>query len=201
MSQSQTNSETASRRATYQDVLDAPPHLVAEVVDGKLYTQRPAIPHQFATSRLNSLIGLPFDLGENGPGGWWILYKPEIHLDDDILVPDTCGWNRERMPAIEAGDYITLAPDWVCEVLSPETEKLDRGGKQEAYAREGVSHLWIADPADKTLEAFQLIGAEWELVDRLDDDALVSLPPFEAISFNLVDLWPPAAVRKGTATI
>ena len=192
-----TEAVTASLQATYQDVLDAPPHMVAEIVGGKLYTHpRPAIGHALASSGLMKLIGPPFEFGRGGPGGWWILFEPELHLGEDILVPDIAGWRRERMPVLPSGAYCTLAPDWVCEVLSPSTRKLDLGGKRAAYAREGVSYLWLADPNVRSLKAFALRGAEWMLIDALFDDATVSLPPFEAVSFNLGDLWPPHAVHQ-----
>jgi len=60
-------------RATYRDVLDAPEHVVAEIIDGTLYTHpRPAPRHATATatSVLGIEIGGPFDRGRGGPGGW-----------------------------------------------------------------------------------------------------------------------------------
>ena len=188
---------TTSPRATYQDVLDAQQHRVAEIVDGTLYTNpRPAPPNAVAKSVLGSCIGPPFHQGRSGPGGWWILNEPELHLDKDILVPDIAGWRRERMPDIPITAYFTLPPDWVCEVLSPSTRKLDLGSKRTVYAREGVGYLWLVDPDARSLEAFKLRGTEWVLIDTLFEDAQVSLPPFEAISFNLGDLWPPRTVHK-----
>ena len=106
--------------ATYQDVLDAPPHMVAELVGGALYLHpRPAFPHAFAGSALGVEIGGPFQKGRGGPGGWWIIDEPELHLGPDVLVPDIAGWRRERMPAFPDAPWSDLAPDWVCEVLSP----------------------------------------------------------------------------------
>ena len=190
-------SETDSRRATYQDVLDAPPNMVAEIVDGTLYTNpRPASPHALASSSLGNFIGPPFHHGSGGPGGWWILNEPELHLGDDIVVPDIGGWRRERMPEYPIVAYFTLAPDWVCEVLSPSTRKLDLGGKSAVYARAGVSHMWLVDPIARSLEARELRGTKWAEIARLHDDATVSLPPFEAISFNLGGLWPPPTVHR-----
>ncbi len=189
--------ETDSPQATYQDVLDAPAHKVAEIVDGILYTHpRPAPLHAIARSRLVILIGPPFEFGNGGPGGWRILFEPELHLGKDILVPDIAGWQRQRMPEAPITAYFELAPDWVCEVLSPSTRKLNLGGKRAAYARAGVSYLWLVDPNVQSLEAFKLRGTEWVLIDTLFDDASVSLPPFEAICFNLGDLWSSYAVHK-----
>lgn len=190
-------SAPTSTRATYQDVLDAPSHMVAEIVDGTLYTQpRPGPRHSLASSELGICIGPPFHKGRGGPGGWWILFEPEVHLGEDILVPDIAGWRRERMLELPTTAYFTLAPDWVCEVLSPSTRALDLGGKRTVYAREGVTYLWLVDPGARSLETFMLRRTEWVLMDTLFDDAPVSLPPFEAISFSLGDLWPPHAVHK-----
>ena len=178
------------RRATYRDVLEAPPHMVAEVVAGGLHTHpRPAPRHAYASSALGAKIGDPFGFG-GGPGGWWILDEPELHLGDDILVPDLAGWRRERMPEFPDTAFFTLAPDWVCEVLSPSTRDLDRHGKRPVYAREGVGHLWFVDPAARDLEAFELRAGEWVLIAALRGSAPVSVPPFEAVSFPLDALWP-----------
>ena len=94
------------------------------------------------------------------------------------------------MPALPETDYATLAPDWACEVLSAETRKLDLVAKRPVYAREGVGHLWLVDPTDRTLEAFELRDGEWVLIAWAKDDEPVSIPPFDAITFSLGDLWP-----------
>ena len=178
-------------RATYQDVLDAPPHRVAEIVDGVLHTNpRPALRHARASSSLGVKIGGPFDYDAGGPGGWWIIFEPELHLGEDILVPDLAGWRRERMPDFPDAAYSALAPDWVCEVLSPSTRKLDLHGKRPVYAREGVAHLWLVDPADRTLEAFELRDGQWVLIATAKDDDPVRVRPFKAVSFRLADLLP-----------
>lgn len=134
-------------RATYQDVLNAPPHKIAQIVRGVLHVHpRPALPHAVAAGALNINIGSPFGFGRGGPGGWWILPEPELHPGEDIVVPDIAGWRKERMPKFPDAAYCTVPPDWACEVLSPSTRKLDTGMKRGVYAREGVRHLWMADP-------------------------------------------------------
>ena len=137
------------RRATYQDVLAAPEHMIAQVIDGELVLMpRPSGPHAVAASLLAGELIPPFSRGKGGPGGWILLFEPELHLGEDILVPDLAGWRRERMPAVGDSAYFTLAPDWVCEVLSPRTSKLDRARKLPVYAREQVGHVWLVDPRD-----------------------------------------------------
>ncbi len=179
------------RRANYQDVLDAPPNMVAEVLDGTLHTQpRPASRHAWASSGLGARISPPFNYGDGGPGGWWIVFEPELHLGEDILVPDLAGWRRERMPEYPDAAWFGIAPDWVCEVLSPGTRKIDLFAKRPIYAREGVAHLWFVDPLARGLEAFELRSGQWVLIASLKDDDAVTVPPFTAITFSLGDLWP-----------
>ena len=180
-----------SARATYQDVLDAPAHLVAEIINGTLHTHpRPAAPHALASTALGGDLLNPFQFGRGGPGGWWILFEPELHLGEEVLVPDLAGWRRKRMPDYPDTAYFTLAPDWVCEVLSPSTRKLDLHEKRPLYALAGVGHLWLVDPTDRALEAFELREGEWVLIATAKDDEPVSIRPFDAITFSLADLWP-----------
>jgi Uma2 family endonuclease len=180
----------AQRAATYQDVLDAPSNMVAEIIRGALHLQpRPRSAHARAGSRLGVRLG-GFDDETLGPGGWWILDEPELHLDAEVVVPDLAGWRRERMPRFPEVPYFTLAPDWVCEILSPSTRRIDRTAKRDIYAEHGVGWLWLVDPDDRTLEAFALRDGAWSLIATLTGDADVGLAPFEAASFPLAALWP-----------
>jgi Uma2 family endonuclease len=128
--------DPATRKATSQDVLDADPNKIAEVIHGVLHVNpRPARPHAAASAALGEELGPPFKRGRGGPGSWIILDEPELHLGEDILVPDLTGWRRDRMPYMSDEEpYFTLAPDWVCEVLSPSTGKVDRSEKLPLYA-------------------------------------------------------------------
>ena len=190
MAQSTAPKHDSTPRATYQDVLDAPAHLVAEIINGTLHTHpRPASRHARASSVLDRKIGGPFDNDPGGPGGWWIIFEPELHFDEEIVVPDLAGWRRERMPEYPDTAYFTLAPDWVCEVLSASTRKVDLHEKRPIYAREGVPYLWLVDPIDHTLEAFELHDGQWLLIAIAKDDEPVSIRPFDAVTFSLGDLW------------
>ncbi len=182
---------TERSKATYQDVLDAPENMVAELIEGALHVHpRPALRHARASSALGFKIGAPFDEGRDGPGGWWIIDEPELHFSANVLVPDLAGWRRERMADFPDAPWTELAPDWVCEVLSPGTRRLDLTDKRRLYAAAGVAHLWFVDPLERTLEAFALRDGAWTLIAALRDDEEVRVPPFDAIAFPLSALWP-----------
>ncbi|MFN3595529.1 MAG: Uma2 family endonuclease, partial [Thiobacillaceae bacterium] len=141
------------RPARYEDLFDLPEHLVGEILNGRLITHpRPAPRHALAYSNLGDELVGPFHKGRGGPGGWWILDEPEIHIGGDILVPDLAGWRRERLPKFPETAYFELAPDWLAEILSPATARVDRTEKLPLYARWGVKHVWLVDPDLRTLE-------------------------------------------------
>ena len=182
--------DPAKRRATYEDLRAVPENLVAEIIDGTLITMpRPASLHARASSRLGAELDGPFDRGKGGPGGWILLDEPELHLHGDVLVPDIAGWRRQRMPELPDAPAFELAPDWLCEVLSPSTTATDRAEKMPIYAREQVSHLWLVDPIARTLESYRLEQARWLLIGTWRDDAHVSTEPFSEFSLELASLW------------
>ncbi|BBL70719.1 Uma2 family endonuclease [Methylogaea oryzae] len=182
--------QPAQRLAGYQDLFDLPDNLIGEIIHGQLITQpRPAPRHALAASALGGVFFNPYQHGRGGPGGWWILDEPELHLDHHILVSDLAGWRRERMPSLPNDAYFSLAPDWVCEVLSPATARTDRVLKMPIYAAQGVPWLWLADPNVRTLEVFRLHEGQWLLQGAWQENDEIAAPPFEAVRFSLGDLW------------
>ncbi|HEU4618659.1 MAG TPA: Uma2 family endonuclease [Gammaproteobacteria bacterium] len=176
--------------ATYDDLVAVPENLVAEMFDGELYASpRPALPHAHAVSALGMELGGPFQRSRGGPGGWWLLYEPELHFGRDVLVPDLAGWRRERLPAVPREPFLTLAPDWVCEILSPATETIDRSKKLRIYAREAVAYAWLLNPLLQTLEVLALRERRWTLVGTYEGDRGVRAEPFDAVELELGALW------------
>jgi Uma2 family endonuclease len=173
-----------------------PDTMVAEILDGEIHTlPRPARPHTNAASVLGGELHGPFRRGIGGPGGWIILDEPEIHLGPkpDKLVPDLAGWRRERMPsALGQSDdppHYNRAPDWVCEILSLNTEATDRGKKMRIYRREGIGHAWLINPVTQTLEVYRLEAGRWILLDTFEGNAVIRAEPFDAIELALAVLW------------
>jgi len=176
----------------YRQLMALPEHLAGEIIGGQLYTRpRPPGPHLLAASALGADIGGAYHRGRDGPGGWWILDEPELHLvrDTEVAVPDIAGWRRERLPRIPRDQRFEVAPDWICEVLSPGTAKHDRVIKMPLYAQYGVAFLWLVDPLARTLEAFVLKDEHCTVIGQFKDEEQVSVEPFTAITLALADLW------------
>lgn len=179
-----------TKPARYEDLLELPSHLIGQIVGGVLHAHpRPATAHALAASGLGEELGPPFKRGRGGPGGWVILDEPELHLGADVIVPDLAGWRRERMPETPLAPFLTLAPDWLCEVLSPSTAAFDRKLKLPLYAREGVRHVWIVEPETRTLEVLRLDGEGYRLAIVASEDDKARLEPFEAIELDVSVLW------------
>ena len=175
--------------------MQVPDTKVAELIDGELFVSpRPASPHAHAASCVGSDLFGRFHRAPGAPGapgGWWILLEPELHFRDDVLVPDWAGWRRERLPVLRDVPYFELAPDWICEIVSPSTGRLDRSRKMRVYAREGVAHAWLVDPLVRTLEAYRLGDGLWTLEAVHAADDLVRVAPFDAIELALDRWWLP----------
>jgi len=171
----------------------APPDVVCEILHGALaMSPRPAPPHGRFAKKLGAGLFGPFDEGVSGPGGWIFLDEPELHLGPrpDKMQPDLAGWLRERMPRVPRKAAIQVAPDWVCEVLSPSTASLDRDVKMPLYAEHGVSFAWLVDPIAQVLEAFKLVRGRWQPTGTWRGDDVVRVEPFDALTLDLTRLWP-----------
>ena len=181
--------QPARKPATYEDLCAVPEDRVAEIIDGELLTfPRPALLHSAAATALGIDLGSPFQRGRGGPGGWVFHDEPELHLGGDILVPDLAGWRIERAPNREAA-FATTPPDWLCEVLSPSTHRVDRVRKLPIYLREKVGHVWLVDPRERTLEIFRRQDAQWVLAGSFGGDDTVQAEPFEAVPLELAAIW------------
>ena len=180
-----------NRVAAYEDLFDLPDNVVGEIFNGELVTHpRPSPRHSRAASMVGVLLGGSFDFKAIGDdNGWWILDEPECHPGADIIVPDIAGWRKATLPDLPETAWFAVRPDWVCEVVSAATAKYDRGVKREIYAREGVPHYWIVDPAARVIEVLSLENGIWVQAALVADDQVVNIVPFESLPFDLSVLW------------
>lgn len=177
--------------ATFADLEHVPETMVGQIIDGDLLLlPRPALPHTRTASNAGSDINGRFGRGRP-PGGWWILFEPELHLSLDALVPDFAGWRRERLSELPEAAFLTLAPDWVMEVLSPSTASIDRVAKARIYARAGVRWLWFVDPLARTVEVNRLESGGWLRIAAFGAGEPVRAEPFEAVEFDTADWFAP----------
>lgn len=181
----------ALKKSLYEYLLALPESVTGEILLGQLYAHpRPGGRHILAASSINAEVSGPYQRGRGGPGGWWILVEPEVHLkpDTEVVVPDIAAWRKERLPVVPETHKFTVVPDWICEVLSPSTESVDREIKMPLYASFGVKYLWLVHPIKQTLEAYTLINGSWNLQASLTGDETVCLEPFDSIRIGLREL-------------
>ena len=188
----------ARRPPTYADIEALPEHLVGEIIDGELFVSpRPRPMHSRAETNIIGDLAGPFDRGRGGPGGWWLLVEPELHLGLHVLVPDIAGWRRERLPTIPDAAGIAVAPDWICEVLSPSTAKVDRTRKMSIYCQQCVDYLWLVDPILRVVEVYRRRDQEWVVAGMYTDAPRARIAPFQEIELDLGGWWVP--LPPGTA--
>lgn len=182
------------RRALYEAYCAVPSHQRADIINGTLYVMpRPAPRHANAVSVLGADLNASFQRGRGGPGGWWILDEPELHLVElEPVAPDLAGWRVERMPSLPDTTFFGVVPDWICEVLSRSTERIDRNEKLPIYASAGVRHVWLVDPIEKTLETYTLADDNrWREVHIYRENDRIRAAPFDAVELDLSALWSP----------
>ena len=176
----------------YEELCQLPENMVGEILNGELVAMpRPSRKHVNSSSGLTGILNGPFQHGRGGPGGWWILVEPEIHIAGTVFVPDLAGWQKVRLPKLSEGNenFFELSPDWVCEVSSPSSVRYDRVTKMNLYSKFQIPHYWLVDPLAHTLEVFELQAEKWFLHSTYAKSDKVSAPPFEAVEFDLGDLW------------
>jgi Uma2 family endonuclease len=191
-------SEPAKKKAAYEDLYRIPENMIGEIINGELIvTPRPSTAHSLASSCLGAELIPPYYHGRGGgPGGWVILDEPEIQLGENILVPDLAGWRKDRFSSPTKTNSITVTPDWVCEVMSPGTVRIDKMEKMPIYAEHGVPYLWHIDPVGKTLDVFRLKNGEWVVAGLYVEDSTVRTEPFTEIEIDLSVLWLEKASQK-----
>jgi Uma2 family endonuclease len=194
--------ETRIDQATYSVLNALPMGWVGEIVEDELVASpRPLAAQTRAAFMLGVELREQLDQRRGGHGRWCFLRAPELHLSRDVMVPDLAGWRRERVaePLDPSAPFLTLTPDWVCEVVSPATVALDRVRKLPLYAQHGVSHAWFIDPESRTLEVFQRLKRGWLYAACYEGDALVRSEPFSHLSLELGSLWLPGDVEAPLA--
>ncbi|MEW6267545.1 MAG: Uma2 family endonuclease [Thermodesulfobacteriota bacterium] len=184
-------SRPAQRKAVYDDLYTLPENMTGEIIEGELHAfPRPHSRHSSIEFALGLELGALYRFGRGGgPGGWIFLREPEVMLGENLLVPDVAGWRQERLPSPPKENWISVAPDWVCEIQSPSTFRIDRVRKMPIYAAHGVPYLWLIDPVAKLLETFKLKDGAWMVLGNYAENDKVRVEPFQEVEIDLANLW------------
>ena len=176
--------------ATLEDLLAIPEgERFHEIIAGELVRKAmPTIRHGGAQVGLAGRLARPYGRRPGGrwPGGWRFATETEIRFDEgEIYRPDIAGWQRERMAEL-APDYpVTVRPDWVCEILSPSTERNDVVKKMRTYQRCAVPHYWVLDPIAETLIVYRWTEGGYLLVQSAQGEERIFAEPFVAVSISV----------------
>jgi Uma2 family endonuclease len=183
--------DPARKVPTIEDLEALPPGVKGEIIEGVLYTMaRPRGPHQRTALSVGSDLRGPFDYGNGGPGGWWILPEPGIELPNTPEIsPDLAGWRRERLLVLPDDAPIRVVPDWVGEILSPSTRRHDLLVKKPYYAKVGVAHHWLIDREAQTVTASRLQSGFWVEIGVYGDEQNARIEPFGDVAPDIRSWW------------
>ena len=191
-----TQTPRAPRRATIEEWLAIPEARRAELIDGRIvYHAMPGPVHGTTQGTVFSLFRGPYHRRPGGgdrPGGWWLSLEVDLEISGLGCRPDVLGWRRDKEAALPVPDprgLVTVAPDWICEVLSTSTASVDLGKKRVAYHRAGVTHYWLADPLNGTLTVLQWTPDGYLVVLAAGRGEKVRAPPFDAVEIDVAELF------------
>lgn len=143
-----------------------------EFINGEVVMHSPVrLQHNEASFTLAMLIRTYADAHDLGTVGH---EKMMISLHRNDYEPDVCFWSKAKAASFQAQQLRFPAPDFVAEVLSDSTEKIDRGVKREDYASNGISEYWIIDPEHESVEQYLLEADSYALAVKTGDGSLKS---------------------------
>ncbi|HWN68144.1 MAG TPA: Uma2 family endonuclease [Haliangium sp.] len=164
-----------------------------EIVGGELV--RKASP-SYAHGSMQMLLGAALRgfYGRGGgagrPGGWWLGTEVEIELARyEVYLPDIAGWRIDRVSEPPQERPVRVAPDWVCEVLSPSTASRDLGHKLRTYQRAHVGHYWVVEPGNQTITVYRWHEAGYVVAMAAGAGEMVRAEPFEAMELDVADVF------------
>ena len=184
---------TAKKLATVEDLLSIPEEKRVELMDGEIiYHGQPLQRHGASQGNLGAILN-PFarrDGGSGGPGGWWIVVEAGVRYGIHTACRhDLAGWRRGRLPELLDEEYVSVTPDWVCEILSPSNRKHDLVRKKAILHRAKTPHYWIVDPEEKTVSVLRWHEDGYLSVSDAGVGDKARLEPFEAIEIDVSALF------------
>ncbi len=163
-----------------------------EIVGGELVQKAsPTFAHGATQISIGVALGGFRGHGRPGhPGGWWLGAEVEIELaPQEVYLPDLAGWRIDRVPEPPRERPVRIAPDWVCEVLSPSTTGRDLGHKRRSYHLARVGHYWVVEPTSQTLTVYRWQEAGYLLAMSASAGEMARVEPFDVIELDIGDMF------------
>jgi Uma2 family endonuclease len=174
--------------ATFADLESLGDSVSAEIIAGEIVEKAsPTMEHGRSQGALAGYLGRRFDRKPGGrwPGGWWIGTEVDVeYTRHQVYRHDVVGWRRDRTPECPSGRPIRIHPDWVCELLSPESEKRDLVDKMQTLHQAGVPHYWILNPEEKVLVVHRHHADGYLVVLTASTGDTVRAEPFQDIELR-----------------
>ena len=151
---------------TIEDIYALPEGERAELIDGKMYMiAPPSYLHQTLCMELSATIR---DYIRSHNGSCQVLPSPlavNLQADDTTYVEPDISVVCDRSKINPKG--ISGAPDFIVEIVSPSSRKMDYITKNTLYSETGVREYWIVDPAKERTTVY-----------HYEDDAAPAIYPF-----------------------
>ncbi|MCI0537791.1 MAG: Uma2 family endonuclease [Verrucomicrobiales bacterium] len=151
--------EERQRRERFYEEIDE--DVTAEFINGEVIVQSPATYEHVSTTKF--LLLLLHAHVESRQLGFVGSEKLLVTFPRNDYEPDVCFWRAAKSAAFQRGQLKFPPPDFIAEVLSPTTERIDRGVKFEDYAANGVAEYWLVDPKLEQVQQHFLREGRFEL--------------------------------------
>jgi Uma2 family endonuclease len=173
---------------TYEDYCELPNDRNRyEILDGELsVTPAPRTKHQTVAGNLHRLLANYVVATQHRI--IFIAPTDVILAPTTVVQPDLIFIGNDRRGVITER-AIEGAPTLVIEILSPPTHRVDRQTKAQLYAKYEVPRYWLLDPDQQSLEAYELVRGQYQLVVKVQNADLFAPSLFLGLSIQLADLW------------
>jgi Uma2 family endonuclease len=168
--------EALKRQEFYQTVQE---NQKVEFINGEVVVQSPVkLRHDSVSGaffRLISTFVMVHDLGHVGHE------KLLVSLTRNDYEPDVCFFSKDKARSFKPDQMKFPAPDFIAEILSESTEKIDRGIKFTDYAAHGVLEYWLIDPESESVEQYVIKNDAYKLQVKSGTGLVtsVAIPGFE----------------------
>lgn len=171
----------AKKRQEFYDLVHE--NIKAEFINGEMIFHSPTkMRHWEVSIKLSSLLHFHVSKHQLGIIG---VEKVMIRLTRNDYEPDICFFSKEKAKDFMPDQMLFLAPDFVVEIISPSTEKIDREDKFIDYAAHGIPEYWIVDPEKQTVEQYVLEGRSYQLLQKLRKNGTVASTVIQEFQIEL----------------